>query len=69
MAVKYPRVFRAWLGPALPTVYLVHPDPIKIILKSTQPKFTDHMATYHLLLPWLGKYFPLSCGVIHIKKY
>ncbi len=53
---KYPRIFRLWLGPLLPFVILTHPDTIKMVLQTSEPKYTDYSSVYTLFLPWLGNY-------------
>ena len=55
MVAKYNRVFRFWLGPFVPSLVLVHPETIKVVTKTEEPKFTSGNAAYTLVLPWLGK--------------
>ncbi len=55
MTEKYPRCRRAWLGPFFCSVLCTHPDTVKVIMKSSEPKLTDYTAAYSLILPWLGE--------------
>ena len=60
-ALKYPRLWRAWFGPLLYNVTVNHPDTVKAILKTTEPKYTDRSAGYFVLKDWLGM-------VIHLQS-
>ncbi|PVD28999.1 hypothetical protein C0Q70_11596 [Pomacea canaliculata] len=48
---KYPKFFRLWLGPLKPSIFLHHPDTMKTLLKSSEPKSPG----YRFALPWLGE--------------
>ncbi|XP_025097140.1 cytochrome P450 4A24-like [Pomacea canaliculata] len=48
---KYPKFFRLWLGPLRPLIFLNHPDTMKTLLKSSEPK--SHI--YKFTFPWLGE--------------
>nr|AAR88241.2 CYP4BB1 [Alitta virens] len=61
MAAKYNRLWRMWFGPFVPFISLCHPDTIKILVKTEEPKFTDGNAGYLLAEPWLGNRLLLKC--------
>ena len=44
-----------WMGPFRPGVILFHPDPIKDLLKTAEPKVMRSNAAYSFALPWLVK--------------
>ena len=52
---EFPYISRFWFGPLQPTVMVTHPDTIKVILRSTEPKQMIGGAAYALFKPWLGK--------------
>jgi len=47
------RASRFWFGPFRPTVRLAHPDTLKLILRTAEPKPTSNGGYSHVL-PWLG---------------
>jgi len=49
------RVFRHWFGPVRPSVVFHHPDTLKLILKTAEPKGTGGNGPYAQIYPWLGK--------------
>ncbi|KAL3862149.1 hypothetical protein ACJMK2_008137 [Sinanodonta woodiana] len=51
---KYPKYFRLWRGPFIPTIVVYHPDTVKQILKTSDQKPMGLSANYGFLLPWLG---------------
>ena len=53
-ASQFPKWWRFWVGPLLPTVSLCHPDTIKVLVKTEEPKFTEGTGGYVLAQPWLG---------------
>ncbi|KAL5017474.1 hypothetical protein ScPMuIL_007063 [Solemya velum] len=55
---KFPRVARAWLGPFVSFLIVSHPETLKLILKTSEPK----SRTYALVEPWLGDGLLLSRG-------
>ncbi|XP_041377585.1 cytochrome P450 4F12-like [Gigantopelta aegis] len=55
---KHPQLFRFWVGPFIPVIVLNHPDTIKKLLKTSEPK----PLTYHMALPWLGEGLLLAGG-------
>ncbi|PVD31380.1 hypothetical protein C0Q70_06792 [Pomacea canaliculata] len=59
MTAKYPRVGSMWLGPSIPLIWVSHPDTVKLILKTSEPKA---QRIYHLLEPWIGDGLLLSKG-------
>ena len=52
---KHKKMFRTWNGPLRPLVVLVHPDPVKELLKTAEPKLGLQNNGYKMSLPWLGK--------------
>lgn len=58
----YPYLSRFWFGPLRPTVMVTHPDTIKVILRSTEPKQMMGGGAYSLIKPWLGDGLLLSSG-------
>ncbi|XP_047454953.1 cytochrome P450 4B1-like isoform X2 [Mugil cephalus] len=48
---QYPYAFPVWFGPSVCVIHIHHPDYVKTILTSTEPK--DDMA-YDFLKPWIG---------------
>lgn len=55
-------VHRLWFGPFRPAVVLCHPDVVKLILKTAEPKATKDNGAYQLLRPWLGDGLLVSSG-------
>uniref|UniRef100_A0A8C9SZJ1 Cytochrome P450, family 4, subfamily T, polypeptide 8 n=1 Tax=Scleropages formosus TaxID=113540 RepID=A0A8C9SZJ1_SCLFO len=51
-AQKFPFVFPLWFGPFVAVLLMHHPDYIKTITTSTEPK--DDFV-YKFLIPWIGK--------------
>ena len=47
------RVYKFWFGPFRPMVRLVHPDTVKLILRTAEPKEMSNGAYSHAM-PWLG---------------
>ncbi|XP_067683746.1 ultra-long-chain fatty acid omega-hydroxylase-like [Haliotis asinina] len=52
---RYPKYFRVWMGPFNPLIRVYHPDTIRAIIKSTEPKAKGFGGPYSALLPWLGE--------------
>lgn len=50
------------MGPLRPVLVLNHPDTIKQILKTTEPKPTKDRGGYAFLFPWIGDGLLLSTG-------
>ncbi|KAK7506000.1 hypothetical protein BaRGS_00002722 [Batillaria attramentaria] len=59
MTGKFPRTQSAWSGPFFPMVFVSHPDTVRIILKTSEPKC---YRIYHLVEPWIGDGLLLSKG-------
>lgn len=49
------RAVAFWFGPFRPNVLVVHPDTIKLILKTTEPKALKDSGGYAMVVPWLGR--------------
>ena len=43
------------MGPLRPSVIMCHPETVKILLRTQEPKPTKYGGAYATLLPWLGK--------------
>ncbi|XP_033735423.1 leukotriene-B4 omega-hydroxylase 3-like [Pecten maximus] len=50
---RFPRFYRLWIGPK-PVIMLTHPDTIKILLKTAEPKTVGFGGAYRHGRPWLG---------------
>ncbi|XP_076453382.1 ultra-long-chain fatty acid omega-hydroxylase-like [Babylonia areolata] len=59
MTTEFPRVLTAWMGPSFPMLIVNHPETVRIILRTSEPK--AHRI-YHLLEPWIGDGLLLSKG-------
>ncbi|XP_046892693.1 cytochrome P450 4B1 isoform X1 [Hypomesus transpacificus] len=55
----YPLAFQMWFGPFVSFLNIHHPDYVKTILASTEPK--DDLA-YRFLIPWIGDGLLVSKG-------
>ncbi|XP_033724689.1 cytochrome P450 4A25-like [Pecten maximus] len=62
LMMKNARVCRMWLGPFVPTIFVHHPDSVKWILKSSEPKARGLGGSYEYVLPWLGEGLLVSNG-------
>lgn len=60
--IKFTRYFRIWVGFFRPVLILLHPDTVKILFKSSEPKITGFGGSYRFLLPWLGEGLLVSSG-------
>ncbi|KAG7469106.1 hypothetical protein MATL_G00125310 [Megalops atlanticus] len=56
---KYPLAYPMWFGPFVAFLNIHHPDYVKTILASTEPK--DDIA-YQFLIPWIGDGLLVSQG-------
>ncbi|XP_071147890.1 cytochrome P450 4F4-like [Mytilus edulis] len=59
---KWPKLHRIWAGGFLPHVLLYHPDTIKVILKTSEPKPRGLGGVYEYAIPWLGEGLLISDG-------
>ncbi|KAL5015475.1 hypothetical protein ScPMuIL_009745 [Solemya velum] len=59
---RYPRFYRTWIGPIVPNILVHHPDTVKILLKTSEPKPRGYGGTYEYAIPWLGEGLLLSGG-------
>lgn len=59
---KYPKIFVLWFGPFDPKVVLNHPDTIKKVLKTADPKPVGFGQAYRYGLPWLGEGLLIAGG-------
>ncbi|XP_067658778.1 ultra-long-chain fatty acid omega-hydroxylase-like [Haliotis asinina] len=59
-----PKIVRAWLGPFLPMIMLHHPDTVKLLLKSSEPKPRGKYVAgpYDMGVPWLGEGLLIANG-------
>ena len=53
--MKYPKCCHLNLGGHRSQVFVYHPDTVKAILKTSEPKHKTCGGPYNLVLPWLGK--------------
>ncbi|XP_067685428.1 cytochrome P450 4F6-like [Haliotis asinina] len=59
---KYPKYYRVWIGPFHPVIRVYHPDTIRAIIKSSEPKSMGFGGAYATLLPWLGEGLLVAAG-------
>ncbi|KAL3862144.1 hypothetical protein ACJMK2_008133 [Sinanodonta woodiana] len=52
---SFPKMFKFWIGPFQATLVLNHPDTLRHVLKSVEPKPTGPTGAYRFGLPWLGR--------------
>ncbi|XP_072030702.1 ultra-long-chain fatty acid omega-hydroxylase-like [Amphiura filiformis] len=57
--IPYPKYSVIWFGPFLPVTNTYHPEPVKAILATSEPK-EDYI--FDMLRPWLGDGLLLSTG-------
>lgn len=58
----YKRYYRFWVGPLRANIILIHPETVKLVLKSSEPKPKGFGGAYRHALPWLGEGLLLSDG-------
>jgi len=56
------RVLKYFFGPFRPVAIFVHPDTLKLILRTAEPKVRS-LGFYGFLTPWLGNVIVKSIGV------
>ncbi|XP_065934057.1 cytochrome P450 4F8 isoform X2 [Magallana gigas] len=59
---KYPTMFLLWIGPATARVVLNHPDSLKQILRTADPKPVRYGQAYRHGIPWLGEGLLIAGG-------
>ncbi|XP_052716992.1 cytochrome P450 4B1-like isoform X1 [Crassostrea angulata] len=59
---KYPKMFLTWIGPATVRVMLNHPDSVKQILRTADPKPIGYGQIYSHAIPWLGEGLVIAGG-------
>ncbi|XP_046358280.2 ultra-long-chain fatty acid omega-hydroxylase-like isoform X3 [Haliotis rufescens] len=59
---RFPKYCRIWRGPLLPIISVYHPDTIKAIIKSAEPKPRGLLGPYESLVPWLGEGLLIAGG-------
>ena len=59
MSAKYNRAWRHWIGPLMPILNLCHPETIKVLAKTEEPKFTEAINGHVLAMPWFGNVFTM----------
>ena len=52
---QFPYVFHLLTTPYRATVMVNHPDTVKILMKSSEPKDTQFAGGYRHMKPWVGK--------------
>ncbi|XP_069118512.1 cytochrome P450 4A25-like isoform X2 [Argopecten irradians] len=58
---QFPRYYRFWSGPRA-NIVLNHPDTIKVVIKTAEPKPTGFGGSYRHALPWLGQGLLIAGG-------
>ena len=56
-------MYRLWFGPFRPVVFLVHPDTIKEVTRTAEPKMVYGGASYFFFEPWLGTFYCFACEI------
>ncbi|XP_046561100.1 cytochrome P450 4F2-like [Haliotis rubra] len=59
---RFPKYYRLWVGPLNPVIRVYHPDTIRPIIKSTEPKPRGFGAQYETVVPWLGEGLLIAGG-------
>ncbi|XP_062592650.1 ultra-long-chain fatty acid omega-hydroxylase-like [Saccostrea cucullata] len=59
---KYPRIYVNWFGPLNPRVVLNHPETIKTVLVTADPKPVGYGQAYRHGIPWLGEGLLIAGG-------
>ncbi|XP_046578718.1 ultra-long-chain fatty acid omega-hydroxylase-like [Haliotis rubra] len=59
---RFPKYHRIWRGPFLPVISVFHPDTIRPIIKSSEPKPRGLLGPYENLVPWLGEGLLIAGG-------
>ncbi|XP_071082025.1 ultra-long-chain fatty acid omega-hydroxylase-like [Haliotis cracherodii] len=59
---RFPKYCRIWRGPLLPIISVYHPDTIRAIIKSAEPKPRGLLGPYESLVPWLGEGLLIAGG-------
>lgn len=59
---QFSRLFRLWTSPFKAVLFLHHPDTLKILFKSTEPKNRGFGGGYRHALPWLGEGLLIAGG-------
>ena len=53
---KHVYAFVVWYTWMRPCLTVVHPDTVKEVLRTTEPKPVSQFGVYRLLLPWIGMF-------------
>ncbi|XP_041377560.1 cytochrome P450 4F2-like [Gigantopelta aegis] len=61
MVKQFPKCYVMWFGPMIPMLKVHHPETMKVILKSLEPK-NKHSGGYKHLRPWLGEGLLIADG-------
>lgn len=59
---KYPKLHRIWIGFVRPIVVVHHPDTMKVILKTSEPKPRGLGTVYMMGIDWLGEGLLIANG-------
>lgn len=62
-------VYRLWFGPFRPAVGLNHPDTVKLILRTAEPKAVRGNGAYSLVLPFLGWSFASISRLVLVLSF
>lgn len=59
---KFRRYYCFWVSSLRPNLVITHPDVVRVILKTSEPKPTGFGGMYRLGLPWLGEGLLIAGG-------
>ncbi|KAL3861960.1 hypothetical protein ACJMK2_007967 [Sinanodonta woodiana] len=59
---QYPRYFVLWFGAFRPVLFVSHPETVKQVLKTSEPKPTGFGGSYRHGIPWLGRGLLIADG-------
>ncbi|KAK6177634.1 hypothetical protein SNE40_015694 [Patella caerulea] len=62
LLLKYPKFYRIWASLLKPVIQLNHPDTVKVLLKTSEPKPRGIGGAYEFAIPWLGEGLLLAGG-------
>ncbi|KAJ8321490.1 hypothetical protein KUTeg_000960 [Tegillarca granosa] len=60
--LKFKKYFRVWFGPFKPVLILHHPDTVKLLLKTAEPKSRGIESIYGLVFDWFGEGLLIANG-------
>ncbi|XP_071111836.1 cytochrome P450 4F6-like [Haliotis cracherodii] len=51
---RFPKMYRVWFGPLVPSIQVCHPETVKAVLKTSAPKPYGMGSVFEFFRPWLG---------------